>query len=352
MQRIASYQIENLTETQVLLIDSWVVLFELFTKKYKHIVWVVDDKLKSLIPFDENQYVIEISGGEDCKSLNYWLFLIEKFSESKVDRRSHIVAIGGGSVADLVGFAAAVYLRGITFSLVPSTLLCLIDAGLGGKNGINFQGRKNQIGTIVQPENIIYTPSLIRGLPSEKMAEAFAEIIKYSLIMDKGLFDKLMSLNLGHLMSNQNILQDIIKTCIIHKSKVVAEDPFEQGKRRILNFGHTLGHAIESLYTMPHGNAVALGMCFAARMSELKYPNLFNISEKIKTLLRQFELPTSLEPFHAEMLFDKIIGDKKREHDDIHFVFLRDLGQASVEAISMNELRSHLFKAEREGWMQ
>jgi len=326
-------------------------LFLNSTRGYSKTVWVVDRKIKSFIPFSDAQIVIELDGGDESKSLNTWTWLINKFSEFQVDRNSYIVAIGGGSISDLVGYSASVYLRGIPYSIVPSTLLSLIDASLGGKNGINLNQQKNQVGTFYQPANIYCVPQLIKHLPTAEMADGFAEVIKYGLIIDRTLFDTLAATNLEKILSNSNVFQEIINSCIIHKSNIVEEDPFESGKRRILNFGHTIGHAIESVYGLSHGKSVSIGMCFAAKMSDEKSEETTSFLAQLVPVLKQFQLPTKLEKFSSDLVFEKIKADKKREDDFIHFVFLNKIGTALVEKISLNDLRTIMKKAEEEKWI-
>lgn len=351
MKEIQDYQVVQATTTKILQLDNWKDFLAISSTTNSKTLWVVDKKISHLLPFRELDMVIEIEGGETIKTLENWSWLIQKFAENQLDRHSQVIAIGGGSLSDLVGFAASVYLRGISFSIIPSTLLSLIDAGIGGKNGINFQSLKNQVGTIYQPNHIYIFPELLRHLPREEMSDGFAEIIKYGLIMDDGLFHRLTELNLDKILADKNVFQEIINSCIIHKSRIVEEDPFERDKRRILNFGHTIGHGIEACYGLSHGKSVALGMCLAAKMSDLRNENSTSFFEKLPDIFTRYGLPHRQENFSAELVFEKIKSDKKRIDDHINFVFLNKIGEARIEKISLDDLKKMLVKAEQEKWI-
>jgi 3-dehydroquinate synthase len=351
MKEIHQYQVVQTTNTKILQLDSWEDFLAISSATYYKTLWVIDKKIRSLAPFQELDLVLEIEGGETIKTLENWTWLVDKFAEFQLDRHSQVIAIGGGSISDLVGYAASVYLRGISFSIVPSTLLSLIDAGIGGKNGINFLTQKNQVGTIYQPKHIYIFPEIIRHLPREEMSDGFAEIIKYGLIMDEALFHKLAELDLDKILANSAIYEEIIHSCIIHKSRIVEEDPFEGDKRRILNFGHTIGHGIEACYGLSHGKSVALGICLAAKMSDLRNENTTTIFEKLPTIFTKYDLPVKLENFSADPVFEKIKADKKRIDNQIHFIFLNRIGEAIVEKITLEDLNIILKKAEAEQWI-
>lgn len=351
MKEIHHYHVVQTTTTKILQLDSWEDFLEISSTTYSKTLWVIDNKISSLVPFRELDLVLEIEGGETIKTLENWTWLVHKFAEHQLDRQSHVIAIGGGSISDLVGYAASVYLRGISFSIVPSTLLSLIDASIGGKNGINFQTLKNQVGTIYQPASIYILIDLIQHLPKEEMSDGFAEIIKYGLILDEVLFHRLSELNLDIILAKNEVFQEIINSCIIHKSRIVEEDPFEANKRRILNFGHTIGHGIEACYGLSHGKSVSLGICLAAKMSDLRNENSTSIFEKLPAIFTQYGLPNKLENFSADLVFDKIKSDKKRIDHHIQFVLLNKIGEARVEKISLEDLLSYLKKAEQEKWI-
>lgn len=347
---IHNYTVSHERNTTIVQVENWREIVENVNIGYSKVLWVIDRNVHDRPDLD-HALVLEMDGGEETKSLRVLEWLITMFSNLDLDRNSHIVIIGGGSLSDLVGFAASIYLRGVQFSIVPSTLLSLIDASMGGKNGLNFSKKKNQIGTIFQPRNIFYLPSLIRQLPIEHITDAFAEIIKYALIMDESLFEKLSELNVAQVLSKPDLFNEIIHRCIMHKSMVIQQDPFENGKRRILNFGHTIGHAIESLHSLSHGKSVAMGMYFAAKLSEIHHNKPGAFSSRIKHLIHQFGLPTELNLFSVESLLEKIQSDKKRYNDKIYFVFLEKIGKAKVENISLQELKEYMQKSVEEKWM-
>jgi 3-dehydroquinate synthetase len=351
MKAIQQYTVIRKSETLIAEAENWEEIIAFIRTKYVKVLWVIDKKVRPLIPLDSHDTILEIDGGDKSKSFAGFESLVKALADMELDRTGHIVAVGGGSISDLVGYVASVYLRGISFSIIPSTLLSLIDASMGGKNGINYVGKKNQLGTIYQPSTIIYIPELIAHLPIDELADGFAEIIKYGLILDQGLFAKLEESNLEKIIGNQVRFSEIINSCIIHKSNIIKEDPFEYDLRRILNYGHTIGHAIESIYGLSHGKAVGLGMYFSAKLSEIIYGSELQLAKKIRQILPAYHLPIRLEVFSANDIFEKIISDKKRENDNIHFVLLEKIGRAHVEKIPMDRLMEYLNIAEREKWM-
>lgn len=351
MKTIQEYTVIKKSETLILEASSWDEILVSIRNNYVKVLWVIDKKVRSLISLDSLDTIIEIDGGDQCKTLCGFEQLVRLLADMELDRTGHIVAVGGGSISDLVGYVASVYLRGISFSIVPSTFLSLIDASMGGKNGINYATKKNQLGTLHQPSSIYFLPALIAHLPIDEMADGFAESIKYGLILDQRLFEKLESNNLEKIIGNQKDFNEIINSCIIHKSNIVKEDPFEFDRRRILNYGHTIGHAIESIYGLSHGKSVGLGMYFAAKLSEMFYGLDLNLAEKIRQILPAYNLPIRLEVFSAQAIFQKIVSDKKRENKDMHFVMLEKIGRARIEKISLASLKEYLNTAEREKWM-
>ena len=217
----------------------------------------------------------------------------------EADRKTFIVGVGGGVVTDITGYAASVYMRGLKFGFVPTTILAMVDASIGGKNGVDVGIFKNLVGLIKQPEFLLFDYSLLQTLPQEHWINGFAEIIKHACIKDKDLFEILEHESLEHFQSDRNKLANLIERNVAIKTAVVLKDEFEQADRRLLNFGHTLGHAIENNYQLLHGHAISIGMMAACSISvEL---NHFDLAEKkrIAGLFHQYGLPSHLQIDHG-----------------------------------------------------
>jgi 3-dehydroquinate synthase len=214
--------------------------------------------------------ILELPGGEVCKSVEtlgrVWEFLID----SRLDRRSLVIAIGGGAITDLVGFAAATYMRGVSYVAIPTTLLAQVDASIGGKTGINLGGIKNVVGVIRQPIGVIIDTDTLGTLPERELRSGFAEIVKHGLIADRDYFDRVVSRPFTH-WSGDELVEIVFRSCQIKRATVQADER-ESGERKSLNFGHTLGHAIEAIalkreMAITHGEAVAIGMHAATFLS-------------------------------------------------------------------------------------
>lgn len=296
-------------------------------------------------------YTHIIPSGEEAKSFEQFYACHTAALTNHLDRHSLIVALGGGVVGDLAGFVAATYMRGIRFIQVPTTLLAH-DSAVGGKTAINHPLGKNMIGAFYQPELVFYDISLLHTLPEREMRSGFAEIMKHSLIYDRAFF--------GWLQANVQQLDDLrgdrlqyaIQRGIEIKAAIVAKDEKEQGVRAYLNFGHTLGHALESELgygVMTHGDAVALGMLFAIFVSERFYNQPFFYSS-FRTLFHRYGFPTSL-PSHVspERLLDKMKKDKKAKDQTVRMVLMKEIGTVCVEQISDEQLLRWLYAFAEEG---
>ncbi|MHB1921622.1 MAG: 3-dehydroquinate synthase [Chitinophagaceae bacterium] len=306
--------------------------------KQESTVLLVDSEVNRLHESQlEGWKKIVIPSGESSKDLATFQWIMEELVLLEVDRKHFLVGIGGGVVTDLTGFVSSVFLRGLKFGFVPTTLLAQVDASLGGKNGINLGSYKNMVGTIRQPEFILFDYSLLRSLPEMEWINGFAEIIKYGAILDEELIQFLENNRLAALEGDPQILAFLVERCVDLKSKIVQEDEFEGGIRRILNFGHTLGHAVEKLDRIPHGQAVAIGMVAASKFSE----NLVNFpasqSKRLVHLIGDYRLPTefSTDRNAVSQLFKM---DKKREKNVIYFILLQKLGHAVTVPIELSQL--------------
>ena len=281
--------------------------------------------------------IIQIGTGETIKQQDTVRDIYEKLIELEADRSVFIVGIGGGIVCDITGFAASTYLRGVKFGFVSTTLLSQVDASVGGKNGVNFKGFKNIIGTFNQPEFVICDIHLLKTLPEREVLCGLAEIVKHAALGDSRLFSFLEEYHQKALHLDKDVIKKLVYDSIRLKSSIVSRDEMEKGERKKLNFGHTFGHAIEKTAQLPHGEAVSIGMVIASRLSVNKGLLSAAAAERVEGLLIKLKLPTRLD-VDKEKVLDALKMDKKREAADIHFVLLRDIGDAVIEKIPISDL--------------
>jgi 3-dehydroquinate synthase len=306
-------------------------------------VFIVDRNVLKLHGGKLSPYrLIEVEPGEQQKTLKTVDGIFERFLEWELDRSSTIIGVGGGMVCDIAGFVASTYLRGVPFGFVPTTLLALVDASVGGKNGVNYRGYKNLVGTFNQPGFVLCDFAFLKTLPYDELKNGLAEAIKSALIGDETLFSYIE--NNGQEISslNDDAIQEVVYDSLNVKISIVSRDETEKGERRKLNFGHTVGHAIEKTTGCSHGEAVSVGMVMSAKLSERKGALTRKNVEKIETLLSNFKLPVQCEG-NREAIMDAIRKDKKREGEDIHFVLLDGIGKARIEKIKIRELQEVLF---------
>jgi 3-dehydroquinate synthase len=283
--------------------------------------------------------VFSVAPGEESKRLSVVEHLAGKLLDSGIDRSGFILAIGGGVVCDLAGFLASVYMRGIRCGFVSTSLLSQVDASTGGKNGVNLGTTKNMLGTIRQPEFVICDPAMLLTLPESEYQSGLSELIKTAVIGDKDLFEIIENSHNDILNRDCDLLTMLVTKAVSFKSMVVSEDENETGLRRILNFGHTYGHAIELQRSVKHGFAVASGMELASEFSGEKGFISAVEKDRIIELLDRFHLLDRKYITEREME-DLIIHDKKKAGSSIHFVFTEGIGQASVKKISVGEIMS------------
>lgn len=290
-----------------------------------------------------NLPVITIGTGEDIKTLATVEFILKELIRYGCDRSSFIVGIGGGIVSDITGFAASVFLRGVKFGFVSTSLLSQVDASVGGKNGVNLDSYKNMIGVFNQPEFVICDIDLLQTLPLAEISNGFAEIVKHALICDKALFEFIENNRSKAMALDYDTIYKLVSECVRIKSKIVQQDEKESGERRKLNFGHTIGHAIEKIERSGHGRAVAMGMVAAAKFSEERLMISREDVLRICSLLKDLNLPTSLE-YHPGAVINAAGKDKKKQGQDLFYVFLEKIGKARVEKISFHELNDFIKK--------
>jgi 3-dehydroquinate synthase len=289
---------------------------------------------------------IQIPDGEEHKNLAWLALVYDKLIDAGVERGGAVVALGGGVVGDLAGFAAATYLRGVPCVQVPTTLLAQVDAAIGGKTGINHVAGKNLIGAFAQPRFVLADVETLRTLPRRELTAGLAEVIKYGVILDPALF----ALIEGQLPAIQRLDRDlmvrIVRTCCTLKALVVGEDETESGYRAILNFGHTVAHALESLTEYKqylHGEAVAIGMVAAARVSRRLGFCDDGDYQRIRTLLERCGLPTEVPAdLRGEPLALAMRTDKKAHGGSIKFVGLEAIGKTRFERLTCDEIAKNL----------
>lgn len=273
-----------------------------------------------------------ISAGEENKNLKEIEKIYEFLIENKFDRHDLLVALGGGVVGDMTGFAAATYLRGISFVQVPTTLLAQTDSSIGGKTGVDFNGYKNMVGAFHMPSLVYTNISTLNSLSGRQFASGFAEVMKHGLIKDASFYTWLLD-NMYEISDKDpdTLLSMIKRSCEIKKS-VVEKDPTEKGDRALLNFGHTLGHAIEKAkdFSLFHGECVALGAIAAAFISWKKEYISMEEYYEIRDMFVPFDLPISVEDLDADTVISLTKNDKKADSNKIKFVLLKGIGKAFI----------------------
>ena len=285
---------------------------------------------------------ILIGQGEQAKSLVTLDEIYRKLIELGADRSTFILGIGGGIVTDIAGFVASTYMRGVEFGFVTTTLLGSVDASVGGKNGVNIGGYKNMVGTFSQPKFVICDVALLHSLSDREFRAGLAEVVKTAILGDKELFEKLEQTSFDELRQNDELLSDIILRSVKVKASVVAEDEREGGRRRILNLGHTMAHAIEKCTSkFSHGEAVAIGL-FHITKSALSQKMVAECdAERIFSLIEKFGFRTELPIGHKQML-DTIKSDKKRSGNALHIILPTAIGAVEDRLLSFEELKSVL----------
>lgn len=327
-------------------------------------VIVADEVTREFLPpeFDRGR-VVMVPRGEEAKNLASLDAVYARFLELGVGRDWTVTGIGGGSVSDLAGFAASTWLRGVDFGFVPTTLLAMVDASVGGKNGIDYRGYKNLIGSFSQPRFVLVDPGLLSGLPDYDLACGLAEAIKHGVIEGGehlALIERAVSVS-GSI--DRNMLPEIIRRSIALKAAVVSADEHENGDRKKLNLGHTVGHGVEVVTGLAHGASVAAGLASACRFA-VERGGSSNVetaalSSRVIALLDRLGLPTSLERARAasrgtselspssfrDAVAEAMGADKKRIGADVLFALPKAAGRVDVEPVALNELRVFVRRA-------
>lgn len=299
------------------------------TLSHEHCLQYLLENLATTITIE----IIEFEHGEENKNIDTCVELWKVLTELGADRKSVIINLGGGVVTDLGSFIASTFKRGIDFIEVPTTLLAMVDAAIGGKNGVDLGSLKNQIGIIRNPEMIVVDSYFLRTLPQNQLVSGLAEMLKHGLIFDKGYWSKFSDISIFDTETFGQLIYD----SIVIKNHVVLQDPTENGIRKALNFGHTLGHAIEGYFldnpakqTLLHGEAIAAGMIMESYISWKE--NLLSIGEylEIKTCFNNIYKNIEILDNDYQPILDLLIHDKKNEYGNIQFVLLNGIGNVLI----------------------
>lgn len=294
---------------------------------------------KSLEDSGYNVVKFVVPHGEDSKSFENYESILEFCAENSITRTDLFVALGGGVVGDLTGFVASTYLRGVDFVQIPTTVLAMVDSSVGGKTAINLKAGKNLCGAFYQPIAVFADCETLKTLPEETFNEGCAEIIKYGMILDKDFLTFLQDNDI------RNNIEYVIKRCVEIKRDVVNRDEFEKGERKLLNFGHTIGHAIEkcSNLTISHGNAVAIGMVIATKGAYEIGMSDEDFTDVILPILEKNNLPTACN-FSAEELYKASLSDKKRSLDTMSLIVPEEYGLCKIMKLPVEDLQNFIEK--------
>lgn len=323
---------------------SKIVVGELLTSRLQLL------EMEPVILIDENVLIqhhdlfepfrsVIIPPGETYKSLQTVEHIYRELVNLEADRSTLMVGVGGGLATDVAGFVASTFLRGTPFGFISTTLLGQVDASIGGKNGVNLDGYKNMVGNIRQPSFVWCDLSLLHTLEKREYVSGIAEVLKYGFIRDLKFMEYLEA-NMEELLTlKTEVLEHVVASSAAIKLDVVQKDEQESGLRRILNFGHTIGHAIERSKGVLHGEAVGIGMILAARLSQVQGLLTAAETDRIEHLISSAGLPVKME-LDPEEIYLNIRKDKKKSGDDVHFVLLKGLGDTHIKAIQLKELKS------------
>ncbi len=318
-----------------------------FAGGISHLKKITDPKTTVMIT-DEHVYnahtkrfkgwnVIVLKAGEEFKIQATVDAVVDALIAMEADRKTTLVGVGGGVITDLTGYIASVYMRGIRFGFIPTSVLSLVDASIGGKNGIDVGQYKNMVGVIRQPAFILHDMVFLNSLPRKEWENGFAEVIKHACIKDAAMFASLEKNTMSVYQNRQKNICELVQRNALIKIKVVQQDEFEKADRRLLNFGHTLGHALETQYELLHGQAIAIGMTYACHIAE--QITGFRQTERVIRLLEQYKLPT-YAIFDKQKVFNVLKMDKKRERAEMNYVLLEKIGKGVVKPISLKKLES------------
>lgn len=317
-------------------------IFNIISLKYDDVIYVTDENIYRIYKEKfENLRTIVIEVGEKSKSIGTIEEIFHHLLHFNADRKTILVGVGGGVVTDITGFVASTYMRGIRFGFVATSLLGMVDAAIGGKNGINFNGYKNMVGTFNLPEFIYWSVDFLDTLPKEEMHNGFGEILKYAIGFDSSLFMSLSDLSFKEIINDKNALETCIKNCQLIKNNIVINDIKESGIRKKLNLGHTVAHAIEKHTSnkIPHGKAVAIGLHAITKYSyDNKYIEIDQFG-KILSLLEKYEFLNTNNIELSNESKEYINHDKKGNGDLIDLIVVDDIGSCRIINVEKDKLK-------------
>ncbi len=290
---------------------------------------------------DVYEYVFE--AGEKSKNLDTIKCFYDVFLDSKLDRKSVVVGLGGGVCGDMAGFAAATFMRGIKFVQIPTSLLAQVDSSVGGKVAVDYRNNKNAVGAFYQPEFVYINTETLKTLPKREFSAGMAEVIKYGLMADRGFYGFIKDNKEKILNLENSVLTEMILKCCQIKADIVSKDEKENGLRGTLNFGHTIGHAIETVknFQLLHGECVSIGMMAALNVSENRGYVSKNFVNEFAQLLECFGLPQSVDKVNAEDVYKQMFFDKKVKNNKINFVVMKNIGEVFItDEVSEKEILS------------
>ena len=332
------------------ILESFDTYLDIFNKEQLFILCFssnIKDKASSLFIYlkEKNYHIklLEINDGETQKGIDNVKYILNKLVSLDANRDTVLLAFGGGSIGDIVGFVSSIYMRGIRYINIPSTLLSMVDSSLGGKTAINYAGIKNIIGSFYQPTRVCIDPNMLFTLSDRDIRSGLGEIIKYGMIYDYNIINKLsQNYNCIIQQKNKDLIRDIIFQCCSIKKIYIESDEKDQGVRNILNFGHTLGHLIESKYqsdSITHGEAIINGMFLAIELSYSKEIMDVDIYHKIKDICKLLNVEYNYKLNSSDI--ENIKYDKKQSYDNHRFILLKDIGEPIIcDDISKDDILS------------
>lgn len=337
------FEINGDTGASKILVGEQIVRLSEYMPDHNNVVVITDTNLFRLYSNHMDKYqIIQIGTGEAIKNLETVNQIYRQMQEFGVDRSWYVLGFGGGIVCDIAGFVASTYMRGLSFGFVSTSLLSQVDASVGGKNGVNFNGYKNIIGTFNQPDFVLCDIELLNTLPDKELTNGFAEIVKHACIWDADMFVYLENNYKSALELKHEVVEYLLYRSVEIKSGIVQQDEREKGLRKLLNFGHTIGHAIEKNTSFTHGEAVSIGSVAASKISVVESGLNAGQSERISNLLRNFDLPIQCPEGITEHVQDAIIMDKKRKAKHIDFVLLTEIGKAEIKSLSIEKVKEYV----------
>lgn len=335
-------EITEYKKSKVLIGERLANLAKYIPENAKSVVLITDVNVGSLYGNQFPAYpVITIQTGEKIKTQKTVDFIVHELLNIGADRHTFIVGIGGGIVCDITGYVASIYMRGLDFGYVSTTLLSQVDASIGGKTGINYQSYKNMIGVFSQPKFVICDVNLLKSLPEQEVKSGLIEIIKHAILSDQNKFEYITN-NLEKILAvDIPTLEHLITKSVKIKTAIVTQDEREKGERKKLNLGHTIGHAIESITGVPHGYAVAIGLVMTAKISEQAGGCSKETAVKITRLIEWLQIPIDTE-IETKDLIERIQKDKKKKMGKVDYIAIKRIGEVFIHPMSFLELEKNI----------